>query len=82
MANITANTKKEITLRNEIKVDDTIVVGQTASINAETNKVTCSDWKNDMDLYEANRAAIRELMFAFEDEAFAEKEKLAEGGEE
>lgn len=76
MAKITANTKKEITLRNDILVDEKVVVGQTATINTETNKVIFNEWKNDMDLYEEHRTAIRELMFAFEDEAFAVKAEL------
>lgn len=79
MANITANTKKAITLNNEILVDGTIVVGQNATINSETKKINFSEWKNDMDLYQEHRAEIRELMAQFEDEAFAEKDKLIKG---
>lgn len=81
MAVITSNTKKEITIRNEIKVGDKIVVGQTASIDSETNKIKFSEWTNDFVLYEENRDAIRELKVQFEDEAFEEKNKLAGGTE-
>lgn len=81
MANITTNTRKAITLNNEIFVGDKIVVGQTATINSETKKINFSDWTNDMDLYQEYRAEIRELMAQFEDEAFTEKDKLLTEGE-
>lgn len=82
MSKVTGNIQKEVVLRNEIKVDDVVVVGQSASINTETNNVFFSEWKNDMNLYEANRTEIRGLMFAFEDEAFAVKAQLIEETQE
>ncbi|QUN13614.1 hypothetical protein KEC48_03555 [Clostridium sp. C1] len=78
MANIINNIRKNITLNNEIKVDDVIVKGQQATINSDTQDITFSDWINDMDLYKANRVAIRQKEAEFEDMAFEEQEKLIE----
>lgn len=76
MATITTNVKKTITLNNEIKVDDVVVKGQQATIDSSTQKIRFSDWINDMDLYKANRVAIRQKEAEFEDMAFEEQEKL------
>lgn len=78
MAEITNNVRKNITLTNEIKVDDVIVKGQQATINSETQNINFTDWINDMDLYKENRVAIRQKEAEFEDMAFTEQEKLIE----
>lgn len=78
MAEITNNIRKNITLNNEIKVDDIVVKGQQATINSDTQDITFSDWTNNMDLYKENRVAIRQKEAEFEDMAFAEQEKLIE----
>ena len=78
MATITSNIKKSIILNNEIKVDDVVVKGQQATINSDTQDITFSDWTNNMDLYKANRVAIRQKEAEFEDLAFEEQEKLVE----
>ena len=78
MATITSNVRKSITLNNEIKVDDVLVKGQQATIDSLTQNITFSDWTNNMDLYKANRVAIRQKEAEFEDLAFEEQEKLVE----
>lgn len=76
MATITTNVKKTITLNNEIKVDDVVVKGQQATIDSSAKTITFSDWINNMELYKANRVAIRQKEAEFEDMAFEEQEKL------
>lgn len=76
---ITSTVKKNLTLNNEIKIDDVIVKGQSATIDSESGKINFSDWTNDMDLYKVNRVEIRKLEAEFEDLAFAEQEKLNGG---
>ena len=76
MATISSNTKKSITLNNEIKVDDIVVKGQQATIDSSTQTIRFSDWINDMDLYKDNRVTIRQKEAEFEDMAFEEQEKL------
>ena len=76
MATITTNVRKTITLNNEIKVDDVVVKGQQATIDSSAKTITFSDWINNMELYKANRVAIRQKEAEFEDMAFEEQEKL------
>lgn len=76
MTTITTNVKKTITLNNEIKVDDVVVKGQQATIDSITQTIGFSDWINNMELYKANRVAIRQKEAEFEDMAFEEQEKL------
>lgn len=76
---ITSTVKKNLTLNNEIKIDDVIVKGQSAVIDSESGKINFSDWFNDMELYKANRVEIRKLENEFEDLAFDEQEKLNGG---
>lgn len=76
MTTITTNVKKTITLNNEIKVDDVVVKGQQATIDSITQTIRFSDWINNMELYKANRVAIRQKEAEFEDMAFEEQEKL------
>lgn len=74
---IESNVTKELILRNEIIVDGKVVKGQTATINSKTNKISFSDWTNDMEAYKTNRAEIRKMEAEFEDAAFIEQEKMA-----
>ena len=76
MTTITTNVKKTITLNNEIKVDDVVVKGQQATIDSITQTIRFSDWINNMELYKANRVAIRQKEAEFGDMAFEEQEKL------
>ena len=69
--------KKEIILRNEIKIDDVLVVGQSITINSnDPEKLIRSSWTNNEQLYKENRLDIRKMMFDFEDEAYLEQEGM------
>jgi LPS O-antigen subunit length determinant protein (WzzB/FepE family) len=77
MAVITAQSNRQITIRNEIKVDEKIVVGQTATIDTNNpNNLDINSWKNDKELYKEFRTEIRELQAQFEDEVYSEQDKL------
>lgn len=77
MATITAQSNRQITIRNEIKVDDKIVVGQTATIDTNNpNNLDINSWKNDKELYKEFRTEIRELQAQFEDEVYEEQDRL------
>lgn len=74
---ITNNVKKELTLNNQIKLDDIVVCGQTATINSDNPEdMSISAWTNDKQLYKENRTEIRKLQAQFEDAAFAEQDIL------
>ena len=76
---VTSTTNKNLTLTMNIKVGEKVLKGLSASIDSETQNITLSSWINDMELYKANRVAIREEEAKFEDMAFLEQEKLAGG---
>nr|DAN43547.1 MAG TPA: hypothetical protein [Caudoviricetes sp.] len=81
MANVTSTKKKTITINNRIKVDDTVVRYQDVTIDSENPddiKINAYYASGDgiMDLYKANRTAVREQEDAFEDFAFEEQEKI------
>lgn len=76
---ITSTVKKNLTLTTEIKSEDIIVKGKTATINSESGDISFGEWYGDMDLYKANRTEVRKLENNFEDLAFAEQEKLNGG---
>lgn len=71
------NITKELTLRNEIRVNDLAVVGQTATVNQVDNKLNLSEWIINVELYEANHAEVCAKKAEFEEFAFAEKNKMA-----
>ncbi len=80
---ITNNIKSTLNLTNEIKVDDVIVKGQTATIDSnDPNDISFSDWTNDKALYKENRVEIRKLEAAFEDYAYTKQEEMLSGGTE
>ena len=71
------NMKKEITLTNESKIDDVIVMGFSATIDSENlTNVRFSDWINDNALYKEHRAECRKDMADFEDAVFAIQDKM------
>ncbi len=78
---ITNEKKKQIVLKNVIKVDDKPVKYQEITINSENPEdMTFSDYfANDeaKATYKDNRTEIRKLEDAFEDEAYTEQEALA-----
>ncbi|MFQ9974109.1 hypothetical protein [Coprobacillus cateniformis] len=76
---VTSTTNKNLTLTMSIKVGEKVVKGLSATIDSETQNITLSNWINDMELYKANRVAIRAEEAKFEDMAFDEQEKLAGG---
>ena len=76
---VTSTTNKNLTLTMSIKVGEKVVKGLSATIDSETQNITLSNWINDMELYKANRVAIRAEEAKSEDMAFDEQEKLAGG---
>jgi hypothetical protein len=77
MEDIKSNITKEITMKNDIRINNKLVVSQTAVINsANPQSVRITKYNNDEDLYEENRVQIRELVNEFEEYAYAEKEAL------
>lgn len=76
MTNIISTVKKQLTLTNEIKVDNVVVKGQQATISSDGRDITFSDWCNNMKLYKENRTQIREKEAEFEDMAFREQEEM------
>lgn len=78
---ITSEKKKQIVLKNCIKADDKPVKYQEITINSENPEdMTFTDYfANDeaKATYKENRAEIRKLEAAFEDEAYTEQEALA-----
>ena len=78
---VTSTIKKELTLTNSIKVENsegvlTEVKGQSARINSDTKEISVSDWVVDWDLYKKNRKAVRQAESEFEDMAIEEQEKM------
>jgi hypothetical protein len=78
---ITSEKKKQIVLKNVIKVDDKPVKYQEITINSENPEdMSFTDYfANDeaKSIYKENRTEIRKLEAAFEDEAYTEQEALA-----
>lgn len=77
---ITNEKKKQIVLKNVIKSDDMPVKYQEITINSENPEdISFNDYfANDeaKAIYKDNRTEIRNLEAAFEDEAYAEQEKI------
>lgn len=81
MANITMNSKKQITINGEIRVDEQIVVTQNAVIDSEDpNNMSLNDYIANKELYKTHRVEIRKLKDQFEEEAYLEQEILLEAG--
>lgn len=81
MANITNEQSKSITLRNIIKVDNIPVRHQEVRIATDdpenmTINAYYATSENTMELYKANRTAIRQAENEFEDLCFTEQEKI------
>lgn len=78
---ITNEKKKQIVLRNVIKVDEKPIKHQEITINSENPEdMSFTDYfANDeaKAIYKENRTEIRKLEAAFEDEAYVEQEALA-----
>ena len=67
MPEIISSTSKELTLTNEIRVDDKPAYSQSVTISSSRNEMTISQWPVDIDLYISNKAEIRKLKDEFED---------------
>lgn len=77
MPEIISNTNKELTLTNEIRVDDKPAYNQSVTISSSRNEMTISQWPVDIDLYISNKAEIRKLKDEFEDMAIEARGEIA-----
>ena len=77
MPEIISSTSKELTLTNEIRVDDKPAYSQSVTISSSRNEMTISQWPVDIDLYISNKAEIRKLKDEFEDMAIEERGEIA-----
>lgn len=77
MPEIISNTSKELTLTNEIRVDDKPAYSQSVTISSAKNEMTISQWPVDIDLYISNKAEIRKLKDEFEDMAIEARSEIA-----
>ena len=75
---IITNDTKTIQLNKTINIDGSQVKQLSANIDSNGQQVSFSEYTYRMDLYKANRAAIRKIEVEFEDEAFAEQDRLTE----
>lgn len=85
MPEIISSTSKELTLTNEIRVDDKPAYSQSVTISSAKNEMTISQWPVDIDLYISNKEEIRKLKDEFEDMAIEARSEIAAettGGEE
>lgn len=77
MPEIISSTSKELTLTNEIRVDDKPAYSQSVTISSSRNEMTISQWPVDIDLYISNKAEIRKLKDEFEDMAIEARGEIA-----
>lgn len=76
---LTVKETKNLTMRKEIYVDDNLIKTLSATIDSNTNNISFStDYIQNMELYKANKVEIRRIEADFEDEAFAEQDKLTD----
>lgn len=76
---LTVKETKNLTMRKEIYVDDNLIKTLSAPIDSNTNDISFStDYIQNMELYKANKVEIRRIEADFEDEAFAEQDKLTD----
>lgn len=78
MPEIISSTSKELTLTNEIRVDDKPAYSQSVTISSARNEMTISQWPVDIDLYISNKAEIRKLKDEFEDMAIEARGEIAQ----
>lgn len=72
---------KNVNLTNQINDENGVpIVTQTATIDANYN-LSLTKYIADYDLYFKNKAEVRTLLSDFEDEAYAEAEKMKEEAE-
>lgn len=74
---LTVKETKNLTMRKEIYVDDTLVKTLSATIDSNTNNISFStNYIQNTELYKANKVAIRKIEGEFEDSAFEQQEKM------
>ena len=74
---LTVKETKNLTMRKEIYVDDTLVKTLSATIDSNANNISFStNYIQNMELYKANKVAIRKIEGEFEDSAFEQQEKM------
>lgn len=67
--------RQTISVTGESVINDVMVEGYSANIDAENN-VQFSSWINDPALYKSNRAEVRADEAAFEDAVYALQDEL------
>lgn len=77
MAEIVNNIRTTLQMENDITVDGISVKGQRAMIDSNNpEQITIDAWMNNQELYKENRAKVRQLEDAFEDEAYAKQDEM------
>lgn len=77
MAEIVNNIRTTLQMENDITVDGVSVKGQRAMIDSNNpEQFTIDAWMNNQELYKENRAKVRQLEDAFEDEAYAKQDEM------
>lgn len=76
-------TRKQITLTGNSKIEDQVVVSLTATIPDDTGVGNVSQYVQNTELYEKNKTAVRkdvrefqDMVYAIEDEIAAEEEAV------
>lgn len=77
MAEVLNNIRTTLQMENDITVDGVSVKGQRAMIDSNNpEQITIDAWMNNQELYKENRAKVRQLEDAFEDEAYAKQDEM------
>lgn len=77
MVEIVNNIRTTLQMENDITVDGVSVKGQRAMIDSNNpEQITIDAWINNQELYKENRAKVRQLEDAFEDEAYAKQDEM------
>ena len=77
MAEIVNNIRTTLQMENDITVDGVSVKGQRAMIDSNNpEQITIDAWINNQELYKENRAKVRQLEDAFENEAYAKQDEM------
>ena len=77
MAEIVNNIRTTLQMENDITVEGVSVKGQRAMIDSNNpEQITIDAWINNQELYKENRAKVRQLEDAFENEAYAKQDEM------
>lgn len=78
MAEVKSIEHKNITITNDIYVDDELVKTQTVTVDtSDLSSLPFNDYIINSPLYKANRVAIRAEEARFEDEVYALQDQMA-----